>query len=69
MQTAESILFGAGGINTPCYAKVGRAVGKSKSTISRYAQDADKIPLGVLRKIVRCRDLTDSQIISLVRGR
>lgn len=69
MRTAEDILFGSGGVNSPVKAKVARSIGKSRSTVSRWAQDADKIPLGVLRKIVRCRDLTDKEIVSLVRGR
>ena len=69
MQTAGSILFGAGGVNSPVKAKVARSIGKSKSTISRWADDPDKIPLGDLRSIVRCLDLTDRQIVEVVRGR
>lgn len=69
MLTAETILFGSGGVNSPVKAKVARSIGKSKSTVCRWAKDADSIPLRDLRAIVRCLDLTDKQIISLVRGR
>lgn len=68
-RTAEDILFGSDGVNSPVKARIARCIGKSKSTISRWAQDADSIPLKDLRAIVRCLDLSDRQIVDVVRGR
>lgn len=64
---AESILFGTGA-NTRVKARIARQIGKSRSTVSRYAKDADKIPLADLRKIVRCTGLSDRQILAVVKG-
>ena len=68
MQTAESILFGAGGVNAPVYARVAREIGRSRSTVSRWAKDASNIPFSDLQKIVRCRGLSDRLILDLMKG-
>ena len=67
MQTAETILFG-GDVNAPVKARLARAIGKSRSTVCKWATDAGKIPLDDLRNLVRVRNLTDKQIIEIVRG-
>lgn len=64
MRTAESILFGAG-VTSPVKARIARSIGKSRSTVSRWAQDAGSIPLKDLRRIVRCLGLSDKQILQL----
>ena len=69
MQTAEQILFGSKGVDSPVYARLARRTGRSKSTISRWAKDADCIPLKDLRVLVRSLDLSDKKIVELLRGR
>lgn len=70
MQTAEQILFGhEDEARRPVLAILARRTGKSKSTLSRWAKDADSIPLKDLRVLVRSLDLSDRKIVELLRGR
>lgn len=70
MLTAENILFGyKDSVNAPVKARLARVTGKSKSTISRWAQDADTIPLKDLRVLCRVQGLSDRQILEIVKGR
>ena len=67
METAESILFGYG-VNAPVKARIAKRIGKSRSTVSRWAQDADSIPLRDLKAIIRCQGLSDKQILAIMKG-
>ncbi len=68
MKTAETILFGCGA-SAPVKARVARAIGKSRATVSNWAKDSGKIPLKDLRNIVRVLGLTDKEIVEVVRGK
>lgn len=65
---STTIIFG-GSINHPVYANVAKAVGVSKSTMTRWKANPDIIPLGHFKRLCRVRELSDEQIIKIIRGK
>lgn len=63
----SAILFGSGAMAANVSA-VARAIKVPQSTLSRYKDQPDKIPLRTLRKIVKARNLDDETIVRIVRG-
>lgn len=63
-----TILFGSG-CNRPVYSNIAKACGVAPATITRWKANPKLIPLGNLQTLCRVRELTDEEIIAIVRSR
>ncbi len=59
----QKSLFGLSNI-----AAISRETGIAQATLYRYRENADRIRLGDLRRLVKALGLTDEQLVKVVRG-
>lgn len=65
---ATTIIFG-GSIKRPVRTELAKSIEVSEATIYRWKADPDLIPLGKFKRICRNLDLTDEQILQIVKAR
>lgn len=66
--TAKEMLFGTRG-HPANQRLMAEAVGTHQATISRYSRDIDRIPLGILKRIIRYQGLTKEDVWRVVQER
>lgn len=64
---ARDVIFGKPGSSINV-ADIARATGIPATTLNRYKKRPELITLGRLRIMLRDRELTDSQIVKLIKG-